>query len=52
MKAHDISLDFIVTPERVIDCEMKFTRPDGIYWEYLDQEKIDEIPILQKMQSS
>jgi 5-formyltetrahydrofolate cyclo-ligase len=45
---HDVPVDFIVTPERVIDCrERHGPRPeDGIRWDDLTAEKIAAIPLL------
>ena len=45
---HDVLVDFIVTPERVIDCRPRHgTRPPaGIRWEDLTEEKIAAIPLL------
>jgi 5-formyltetrahydrofolate cyclo-ligase len=45
---HDVPVDFIVTPERVIDCRPRHgTRPTpGIRWEDLTEEKIAAIPLL------
>src|SRR5256885_604949 len=45
---HDVPVDFIVTPERVIDCrQARGQRPDaGIRWEDLTDEKIASIPLL------
>jgi 5-formyltetrahydrofolate cyclo-ligase len=48
MIAHDIPLSAMVTPAEVIEVEVQFPRPKGIYWNMLRQEKIDEIPVLQK----
>ncbi len=48
---HDISVDFIVTPEKVITTGTRIGRPRGIYWEYLDKEKIAAIPLLKKMKA-
>ncbi len=42
--------DFIVTPEKAIATKTRISRPLGIYWEYLDEEKIAAIPLLKKMQ--
>ena len=42
---HDISLDLIVTPERVIRCPRRLRTP-GIRWEELTDEKIASIPLL------
>jgi 5-formyltetrahydrofolate cyclo-ligase len=45
---HDVPVDFIVTPERVIDCRARHApRPAaGIRWEDLTEEKIAAIPLL------
>jgi len=51
LKPHDISLDFIVTPDEIIKCKPKSRRPKGIYWEHLDEDKIDAIPLLKKMRA-
>jgi 5-formyltetrahydrofolate cyclo-ligase len=46
--SHDVLVDFIVTPERVIDCRRRHgQRPTaGIRWEDLTEEKIAAIPLL------
>jgi len=51
LKPHDISLDFIVTPNETIKCKKKSRSPKGIYWDYLDQEKIEAIPLLKKLKT-
>jgi 5-formyltetrahydrofolate cyclo-ligase len=51
LKPHDIPVNFIITPEEVIECETKLARPKGIYWEYLDDEKINSIPLLKKLKA-
>jgi 5-formyltetrahydrofolate cyclo-ligase len=44
---HDVPLDFIVTPDRVIDCRRAGPRPAaGIDWDDLTEEKIAAIPLL------
>ena len=48
MTPHDIPLSAIVVPTKVIDIEASFPRPKGIYWEMLTDEKIDDIPVLQR----
>jgi 5-formyltetrahydrofolate cyclo-ligase len=50
--AHDIPVDVIVTPTRVIHTHTQLPRPRGIYWDYLTNEKIDEIPYLKQMRPS
>lgn len=46
---HDIPVDFIITPDEVIETETKIPRPSGIYWEHLLEGKIDSIPILRRL---
>jgi 5-formyltetrahydrofolate cyclo-ligase len=42
----DVSVDYIITPERVIKVIEKHPRPKGIIWNLLNEEKINEIPLL------
>ena len=45
--AHDVRLDFIVMPERVIDCRRDGPRPAAsLEWDDLTEEKIAAIPLL------
>jgi 5-formyltetrahydrofolate cyclo-ligase len=46
--AHDVPVDLVITPERVIDCRSRRgPRPSGgISWPELTQEKIAAIPVL------
>lgn len=48
LTSHDVLVDFIVTPERVIDCRPAHgPRPAaGIVWDDLTEEKIAAIPLL------
>jgi 5-formyltetrahydrofolate cyclo-ligase len=45
---HDVPVDFVITPERVIDCRgREHARPAaGILWDDLTDEKIAAIPLL------
>jgi 5-formyltetrahydrofolate cyclo-ligase len=45
---HDIPVDYVVTPTKVIQTHTKLPRPTGIYWEYLTKEKLDGIPYLKQ----
>lgn len=49
--AHDVPLDLVVTPERVIDCRTRrAARPaDGIRWTELTDAKIAAIPLLRAL---
>jgi 5-formyltetrahydrofolate cyclo-ligase len=48
LTGHDVLVDFIITPERVIDCRPRHgPRPAaGICWDDLTEEKIAAIPLL------
>ena len=48
LTSHDVPVDLIVTPDRVIDCRPRHgPRPAiGIRWEDLTKEKIAAIPLL------
>jgi 5-formyltetrahydrofolate cyclo-ligase len=48
LTGHDVPVDFIVTPERVIDCRARHgpRRAAAIRWEDLTEEKIAAIPLL------
>ncbi|HVO91718.1 MAG TPA: hypothetical protein VMT22_02705 [Terriglobales bacterium] len=48
MTEHDIPLNAVVTPHKLIELLAKYQRPNGIYWSLLPQQKIDEIPALQR----
>jgi 5-formyltetrahydrofolate cyclo-ligase len=54
LTGHDIPVDFIVTPDRVIDCRPAHgPRPAaGICWPDLTEEKIAAIPLLAAMRAS
>ena len=46
---HDVPIDYVATPGELIRCSGEMPRPTGIYWEDLDEAKIAQIPVLQKM---
>lgn len=46
---HDVSMDLVVTPDRRIRTDAGAEKPDGIDWDQLSDEKIEEIPILQQL---
>jgi 5-formyltetrahydrofolate cyclo-ligase len=50
MTEHDIPLNAIVTPEKIIELAPAFEKPEGLYWSFLPKEKIDAIPVLKKRQ--
>jgi len=54
LTGHDVPVDFIITPDRVIDCRPgRGPRPDvGICWDDLTEEKIAAIPLLSAQRAS
>ncbi|KAM4744897.1 methenyltetrahydrofolate synthase domain-containing protein isoform 1-T1 [Anableps anableps] len=49
--SHDLTVDYILTPTRVIKTECKMPKPQGIIWTKLDAEKLEKIPILKKLRA-
>ncbi|TQQ80948.1 5-formyltetrahydrofolate cyclo-ligase [Halonotius terrestris] len=47
---HDVPLDLVVTPTGAIETNAVADRPDGLYWDDIAAEKIEEIPVLQRLQ--
>jgi 5-formyltetrahydrofolate cyclo-ligase len=45
--AHDVPIDVVCTSERTICTETPYARPEGIDASLLDDERVDEIPVLQ-----
>jgi 5-formyltetrahydrofolate cyclo-ligase len=46
---HDFRIDFIVTPEEIIQTDRKGGRPKGILKDHLTRQKISGIPILEEI---
>uniref|UniRef100_A0A1A7YBP8 Methenyltetrahydrofolate synthase domain-containing protein n=2 Tax=Iconisemion striatum TaxID=60296 RepID=A0A1A7YBP8_9TELE len=51
MGSHDLTVDYILTPSRVIQTNCQLPKPKGIIWTKLDTEKLKKIPILKKLQA-
>ena len=49
MTSHDVPVDFIVTPERVIRARGRRPKPRGIRWDELSDEQIAAMPVLARM---
>ncbi|XP_070565840.1 methenyltetrahydrofolate synthase domain-containing protein-like [Ptychodera flava] len=47
--SHDLTLDYILTPTRLIKCEGNLPKPTGIIWRKLTLEKFNQIPILKNL---
>jgi len=46
---HDLVVDYIVTPTRIIEVNRKASRPRGIIWSIITPNKLREIPILKEI---
>jgi len=46
---HDLGLDYIFTPTRVLKTLRPLPKPKGIYWHLLGEEKFKEIPLLRDL---
>lgn len=51
MTSHDVPIDLIVTPTRVIPCLRTFDRPERIEWEALAPEHVAAMPALVRFRS-
>ncbi|KAK3570962.1 hypothetical protein QTP86_031236, partial [Hemibagrus guttatus] len=51
-ESHDLTVDYILTPSRIIKTECKISKPQGIIWSKLDAEMLEKIPILKKLRAS
>jgi 5-formyltetrahydrofolate cyclo-ligase len=45
---HDFTVDYILTPERLISCTVKY-RPNGMDWAALTPQLLRDIPVLQAL---
>jgi 5-formyltetrahydrofolate cyclo-ligase len=45
--AHDVPMDVVVTPDRTVRTGAT-GRPDGVAWDLLDDERVAEIPVLER----
>jgi 5-formyltetrahydrofolate cyclo-ligase len=48
--SHDVPMDRLVTPERVVDTDYDGRKPEGIDWDAIDEAKIGEIPAVARLQ--
>ena len=46
MTPHDVPVDIVVTPERVMRTRTTFAKPDRIRWEELSAAQLDAMPVL------
>lgn len=46
---HDLSLDFIITPDETIVTNTPYPKPDGIAWDLLDADDMEAMPVLAEL---
>lgn len=51
LKPWDITVDYVYTPTRSIKTCGEIRRPSGILWDYLDEEKLNSIPLLRELKA-
>lgn len=49
MEKHDVPIDYIITPDKIIRTERRYPKPEGIYWNLLDPKKLTHIPLLSEL---
>lgn len=49
---HDVFLNYVATPDEMIQCPGGMPRPEGIYWDDLSPAKIRQIPLLKKLRET
>jgi 5-formyltetrahydrofolate cyclo-ligase len=46
MVAHDSALNWIITPDEVIETNTPYPQPTGVHWEVVQPDQFTNIPIL------
>ncbi|MEM3452706.1 MAG: 5-formyltetrahydrofolate cyclo-ligase [Candidatus Hadarchaeum sp.] len=49
MEAHDVPVDYIVTPDQIIKTSRHYPRPSGIDWDLLPADALKQIPLLAEL---
>lgn len=52
MTEHDVSIDYVATPQRLIETETHYPKPKGVYWELVDDEMLEKMPVLKVLQET
>jgi 5-formyltetrahydrofolate cyclo-ligase len=50
--AHDVSMDLVVTPEETYRPSPERDQPSGIDWRLLTDERLEEIPVLERLREA
>lgn len=49
---HDLSLDYIVTPDEVITTRTSYPKPTGIHWQQLTDDDLAAMPVLAQLREA
>ncbi len=49
MEKNDVPVDYIITPEAIIETRTEFQKPKGIYWELVSKKDLEEISLLKEL---
>lgn len=49
MEAHDLPVDYIVTPQEIIETRTPYPKPTGIDWARVTEEDLREMPVLMEL---
>lgn len=52
MEEHDVSVDYIITPDEIIRTNATYAKPEGVLWDLLSEEKLEKMPVLKELKSS
>jgi 5-formyltetrahydrofolate cyclo-ligase len=51
LEKHDLPLDYILTPTKVVETNTSFPRPKGIYWDSISSDMLNKMPILNELRN-
>ncbi len=46
---HDVPLDWILTPEKIVETNTSLEKPSSIDWELLDEDDLEKMPVLKNI---
>ena len=52
MDAHDTPLDWIITPDEVIETQTTIAQPEGVHWDAIQSDQYENIPFLLSLKST
>ena len=52
MDAHDTPLDWIITPDEVIETQTMIAQPEGVNWDTIQSDQYENIPFLLSLKST